>query len=344
MARNRKLKDALDRYKGVDHKLKHQKKLEKEASKRKRNQRANPQRYNGPKDDYVMSGALMLLEEKDNQITTEMAPEQRKTNSNDAKEVEEDVWDTEEEDEQDEEDEEAVEIDISRLVESDSSDSDNDEDVEEETLESAAQNGSKGVADTEEQDDEEGEEEEDIPLSDIASVASDEKGDIVPYQRLTINNHTALLAAHKRIALPLSKLAFSAHQSVSSSSPTTIADVNDDLNRELAFYQQSLTAVQEARRQLQKEGAPFSRPADYFAEMVKSEEHMGRVKQKLVDAAASKRAAQDARRQRDLKKFGKQVQVEKRQEREREKREMLDRVQKLKRSMLVGALPLLMVC
>jgi len=344
MARNRKLKDALDRYKGVDHKLQHQKKLEKDALKRKGNQRANLPRDNGPKGDYVMSGALMPLEETDNPITTETDQKQQKANGNGTEELEEDIWDTEEEDEGDEEDEEAAKIDISRLVESDSSDSDDDEDQEEETLESAAQNGSKDTVDTEEQNDEEGDDEDDIPLSDIASVASDEKGDIVPYQRLTINNHTALLAAHKRIALPLSKLAFSVHQSVTSSSATTIADVNDDLQRELAFYQQSLAAVQAARRQLQHEGAPFSRPADYFAEMVKTDEHMGRVKQKLVDEAADKKAAQDARRQRDLKKFGKQVQVEKRLEREREKREMLERVQRLKRSMLVDVVSALMVC
>ena len=176
-------------------------------------------------------------------------------------------------------------------------------------------------------------EDEDIPLSDVASIASEEKGDIVPHQRLTINNATALLAAHKRIALPLSKLPFSAHQSITTSDPTLIHDINDDLNRELAFYKQSLSAVQEARRLLKAEDVPFSRPTDYFAEMVKSDEHMGRVRQKLVDVAASKKAAAEARKQRDLKKFGKQVQVEKRQERERAKKETLEKIQILKRSM-----------
>ena len=59
---------------------------------------------------------------------------------------------------------------------------------------------------------------------------------------------------------------------------------------------------------------------------------MGRVKQKLVDAAAIKRAAAEARKQRDLRKFGKQVQQAKLQERAKEKREMLDKVNLLKRS------------
>jgi rRNA-processing protein EBP2 len=84
---------------------------------------------------------------------------------------------------------------------------------------------------------------------------------------------------------------------------------------------------------LKLEGAPFTRPGDYFAEMVKSEDHMGRVKKKLVDEAASKRAASDARRQRDLKKFGKAVQVAKLQERDKSKKDALERINVLKRSM-----------
>lgn len=169
-------------------------------------------------------------------------------------------------------------------------------------------------------------------MSDIESLASEDKGDIIPHQRLTINNTTALLKAHKSIALPVSKLPFSVHQSVTSAEPTSIPDIEDELNRELAFYTQSLAAVKEARSLLKSEGVSFSRPVDYFAEMVKSDEHMGRVKQKLVDAAAGKKAAAEARRQRDLKKFGKQVQVAKEQERAKAKRDTIDKINTLKRS------------
>lgn len=318
MGRDRKLKAALDRYKGVDYKLQKQKKMQKEAEKRKR------KRQQIPEENYMMSGALVPSEEKQDPVSKQVNGDIPRENGAAVAEEARNIWDTEEEDE-DEEDR-PQELDISKLDDSDSSDSDEDEDREDAEDEPPL-NGTKEASIAEEEDGE-----EDIPLSDIASVTSEEKGDIVPHQRLTINNHTALLAAHKRIVLSLSKLPFSAHQSVTASEPTTIPDIDDDLNRELAFYKQALTAVQTARDILKKEGMPFSRPADYFAEMVKSDEHMGRVKQKLVDAAASKKAAQDARRQRDLKKFGKQVQVEKRQEREREKREMLERVQRLKRS------------
>lgn len=178
---------------------------------------------------------------------------------------------------------------------------------------------------------EENEDEEDVPLSDLESVASDEKGDIIPHQKLTINNTTALMAAVKRIEMKSSKLSFSEHQSITSAEPTEVEDTNDDLNRELAFYKQALAAAKEARGLLKKEGVPFSRPNDYFAEMVKSDEHMGKIKQKLVDEAASKKAATEARKQRDLKKFGKAVQVAKQQERDKAKRETLEKINVLKR-------------
>ena len=181
--------------------------------------------------------------------------------------------------------------------------------------------------------DEEDTQDSDIALSDIDSLSSEEKGDLVPHQRLTINNTSALLKAYKSIALPLSTIPFSAHQSITSSAQVSIPDINDDLNRELAFYKQCLDATTEARTRLNGEGVPFSRPTDFFAEMVKSDEHMGKIKSKMTEEAAGKKAAAEARRQRDLKKFGKQVQVAKLQERDKAKRETLDKINILKRSM-----------
>ncbi len=66
---------------------------------------------------------------------------------------------------------------------------------------------------------------------------------------------------------------------------------------------------------------------------------MGKIKAKMVDEAANKKAAAEARRQRDLKKFGKQVQVAKLQERDKAKRETLDKINLLKRSMVPPVQP-----
>ncbi|GAO45855.1 Ebp2-domain-containing protein [Saitoella complicata NRRL Y-17804] len=186
-----------------------------------------------------------------------------------------------------------------------------------------------------EEDDEEDEDEEDVALSDIESLA-DEDADFVPYQRLTIDNHAALNAATARITQAIDSLPFVEHQQITTAEPVTIEDVNDDLNRELAFYKQALDAAKEGRTKITAEGAPFSRPDDYFAEMMKTDEHMEKVKEKLIAEATAKKASAEAKRQRDLKKFGKQVQVAKLQERQKEKKDTLEKIKGLKRKRADG--------
>jgi hypothetical protein len=46
---------------------------------------------------------------------------------------------------------------------------------------------------------------------------------------------------------------------------------------QMAFYNQSLLAVQEGRRKLTELGVPTRRPTDFFCEHAKSDTHMGRV-------------------------------------------------------------------
>ncbi|KAJ6119680.1 hypothetical protein N7523_003960 [Penicillium sp. IBT 18751x] len=197
------------------------------------------------------------------------------------------------------------------------------EEAEEEQEEDEAEE----VADEEDEEDEE-EDEEDIPLSDLEE---DEREDVVPHQRLTINNSAAITSSLKRISFITSQTPFSEHNSLVSKEPFEVEDPNDDLNRELAFYKVCQAAAITARGLLKKEGISFSRPGDYFAEMVKNDEHMNLIKKKLYEEAAGKKAAAEARRQRDLKKFGKQVQVAKLQQRAKEKRETLDKITALKK-------------
>ncbi|KAK2598976.1 rRNA-processing protein EBP2 [Conoideocrella luteorostrata] len=178
------------------------------------------------------------------------------------------------------------------------------------------------------------EDEEDIPISDLEDLNDEDREDLIPHTRLTINNTSALQAALERIAIPSNQSAiFASHMSISSSVKTaeSIPDVSDDLQRELAFYAQCLEAAQEGRKRLLAEGVPFSRPKDYFAEMIKEDAHMEKVKTKLIEEASAKKAAAEARKLRDLKKFGKQVQAAKLQERQKAKRETLEKIKTLKR-------------
>lgn len=195
---------------------------------------------------------------------------------------------------------------------------------EDEQISDEEASGSEADADTD----------SDVPLSELSE---EDRADTIPHQRLTINNTAALIASTKRVAVTRPKMNFSAHNSlVLTSLPpasTSIPDPNDDLTRELEFYRICRTAATEARNRLRKERIPFTRPSDYFAEMVKSDEHMGKVKKKMYDEAANKKAAAEARRVRDAKKFGKAVQVAKEQERAREKKQTLEKINSLKRSM-----------
>jgi rRNA-processing protein EBP2 len=331
-----KLKAALDNYQGRNIKLEKQRKHEKQAHKQKEQREAKKVEENVEQDSEE-GGVPVPLDEVEVKVNgkTKKSKKDKKAEvkpSKSAPAVKEPDWETDEEDEDDaSDDDDAPErpaIDLSHL---DDSESDISSDEEELQAEDAAEEAAKEDEDDEE-DDEEDEDEDDIALSDLDSVASEDKGDIIPHQRLTINNTAALTAALNRIQLPYSKLAFSEYQSVTTDEPVEIADVEDDLNRELAFYKQCLSGVKDARKKLKKEGVSFSRPADYFAEMVKSDEHMGKIKQKLIDAAAGKKAAAEARKQRDLKKFGKQVQVAKLQERAKEKKDTIEKIQTLKRS------------
>ncbi|KAF8326985.1 eukaryotic rRNA processing protein EBP2-domain-containing protein [Cantharellus anzutake] len=121
------------------------------------------------------------------------------------------------------------------------------------------------------------------------------------------------------------------HLTLTYPEPLGITNPDDDLPRELAFYKQALYCANEAKSLAKKYSLPFSRPSDYFAEMVKSDSHMERIRQGLLNESAGIQKSEEARKQRELKKFGKQVQVEKLKERQKTKKDMEDRLKSLKR-------------
>ncbi|KAI9831326.1 MAG: hypothetical protein M1819_005100 [Sarea resinae] len=346
MGRGKTLKSALEAHKGVDHKVKKQAKYQKEAEKRKKKReglkpppRAEADRVGEPKQGELKAKAGKAKGDSKNKKAGGVklngdANELGGVKLNGKVEDAEEQWESDESNEG----EEAGTIDIAGLDDTDSSSSgEDDEDEEIDVAKIDSTNAAENAEEKDEdEDDEEAEEEDDIPLSDLSDLSDSEKADMIPHQRLTINNTTALLSALSSISLPYASLPFSAHQSVTSTTPTAIPSIDDDLTRELAFYKQSLTAAQTARSLLKKEKVPFSRPTDFFAEMVKSDEHMGKIRAKMVDEAARKKASADARKQRDLKKFGKQVQVAKLQERDKAKRETLDKIKVLKRKRQSG--------
>ncbi|KAI6133986.1 eukaryotic rRNA processing [Pisolithus thermaeus] len=172
-----------------------------------------------------------------------------------------------------------------------------------------------------------GDEQEDVALDDVEDgVVGD---DIIPKQKVEIDNTDALRRIRETIQLDPS-LPWT--ETLVVTYPETIeVDINDDLSRELAFYKQALHSAERARTLAAKHSLPFTRPSDYFAEMVKSDAHMERIRMNLLGERAGIKKAEEKKKEREAKKFGKQVQIEKQKERERSKKEMTERLKTLKR-------------
>ncbi|TKY90368.1 hypothetical protein EX895_000366 [Sporisorium graminicola] len=192
--------------------------------------------------------------------------------------------------------------------------------------------------DEEEEADEDEDEEEAIAYEDLPDdIELSEQAKASRTQRIKVNNEPALRRIYEDIRLdpPTSTSKLPWIETMRITYPTAIssevADVENDLERELAFYKQALYAAVEGKKLVQASGTAFTRPSDYFAEMVKTDEHMERIRQKLLDESAAIKASEAAKKQRELKKFGKKVQVEKLQERIRNKKELNERIAGLKR-------------
>jgi len=99
-----------------------------------------------------------------------------------------------------------------------------------------------------------------------------------------------------------------------------IDDIHDDLKREASFQAQALTTVFKAHQNFEEFNIPYKRPIDYFAEMLKTDEHMSKIRKKLLEEQKGVEDGESRRKQRELKKFGKQVQTQKVLERQKKKK------------------------
>ena len=108
----------------------------------------------------------------------------------------------------------------------------------------------------------------------------------------------------------------------------TLADVNDDLARETHFYEHALRSAEVAIKNLKEIGVAVKRPDDFYAEMVKSDEHMKRVRAELIFEQTSQETREERRKAREQKRYGKQVQAEKIKERTLKKKESIKNLDK----------------
>ncbi|KAH6599281.1 hypothetical protein BASA61_002621 [Batrachochytrium salamandrivorans] len=82
------------------------------------------------------------------------------------------------------------------------------------------------------------------------------------------------------------RLTWHERQTLTSTAATSdsVPDINNDLDRELAFYTHP-SKLPRQHETFAKRAKSHLHASDYFAEMVKSDQHMHRVRQRLVEEA-----------------------------------------------------------
>jgi len=171
---------------------------------------------------------------------------------------------------------------------------------------------------------------EDAIVAEVANQPVAPKRKIIP-----VNNVHGLQAKLKDIQLNLDwveKLDIAVNkQSVNSDELNGDSQADNDFQRETSFYNQALAAVSKAFKRLKKLGISTKRPDDYFAEMAKSDNHMLKVREKLLSKQTAVERTEKVRAMREQKKLGKKMQQEVIQQRKQEKKKMINALKKTKK-------------
>ena len=168
---------------------------------------------------------------------------------------------------------------------SDESPNEADEDVEGEESESSEEEEVEDeqeagkVVDEETEDESDNEQKkqnkEEVEDSDDSSAEDDDEEDVVNADNsIDHKNQFSSKALHvvtDELANEKKNWAWAETFEIIAPKPLECDDIHDDLKREVAFYDLALEAVQLGRKACQKAGVEFSRPDDFFAEMVKSD-------------------------------------------------------------------------
>eukprot|EP00588_Corethron_pennatum_P025891 CAMPEP_0194310980 /NCGR_PEP_ID=MMETSP0171-20130528/7958_1 /TAXON_ID=218684 /ORGANISM="Corethron pennatum, Strain L29A3" /LENGTH=393 /DNA_ID=CAMNT_0039064873 /DNA_START=24 /DNA_END=1202 /DNA_ORIENTATION=- len=100
-----------------------------------------------------------------------------------------------------------------------------------------------------------------------------------------------------------------------------LAPVHDDLTREVAFYEAALGAVNEARQRCGTHKIPFDRPVDFYAEMVKGDSHMAKVKDRLIFESKKIEAFEQRKNSKEQKLRSKEAQSDRAKEKAKTKKD-----------------------
>lgn len=136
-----------------------------------------------------------------------------------------------------------------------------------------------------------------------------EQGEDSDSEKEFIYNKAGIQACLKQIALPDS-FHWVETLSVTTSEPFVLENLQDDLKRESQFYADSLEGVKLALKRCEEMGIPYQRPSDFYAEMVKPDKHMARVKDSLLREKKKMAVVANRRERQKQQKMSKQVRAE----------------------------------
>lgn len=238
--------------------------------------------------------------------------------------------------EDEDDDEESVEEEAVELIspksgkKSAQAESDDDEEEEDEEMDNAAEeeaySDQEGGQSEEESDEESSKEEDPVGNTKMkqlrANNAKNSKALSVVAAEM-IAAHAKLPWAERFDIIPETPLPFGENGDPDSNP----LDVHDDLKREVAFYKMALEGVHEARKQCKKANVPFSRPDDFFAEMVKTDDHMAKVKDRLIFENKKMEAVAQRKANREQKLRAKESHANKLAEKARRKKEHFQQVE-----------------
>lgn len=113
---------------------------------------------------------------------------------------------------------------------------------------------------------------------------------------------------------------------------------NDDFKREALFAMEAKSSVLQAFEKLKALDIPIGRPDDFYAEMAKTDKHMGKVKSKIISKKDEQERREKLRKLREQRKHGKQIQMEVQKKRAAEKAEFQKKIKKARKDKTGDAL------
>jgi len=218
---------------------------------------------------------------------------------------------------------------------------DYEEDAEEDELESEDA-GVEDVEAEEEEDEDEEEHNENEPKDSDSESSDDEEQQKHDTRRTALaaaiqSSNRNLPFAESFTVVPPTPLPFSPSGGPAKSiavgvdEEDTMVDIHDDLKREVAFYDTALEAVHLARGECERAGIPFTRPDDFFAEMIKTDEHMAKIKDRLIFETKKIEAVQRRKSNKEQTVMAKERRAHRLSEKAKQKKDHMKDVQEWKR-------------